>query len=111
MADNESLWLTRVGSVRLDDLARGVKMTDTLTEVYLAPRLAKQLSYGKLERKGFVSCTMAGNKRVSATQRRYSCIRHSDRQQHMVRLDDNYTCKTQCWRCDNGRTRSTCDGC
>ena len=54
MADGESLRLTRVGSVRLEVLARGAKTSVTLTEVYLAPRLAKNIvSYGRLERKGF----------------------------------------------------------
>ena len=53
-ADGESLRLTRVGNVRLEVLARGNKMDVTLTEVYLAPLLAKNIvSYGKLVRKGF----------------------------------------------------------
>ena len=54
MADGESLRLTRVGSVRLEVLARGVATIVTLTDVYLAPRLAKNIvSYGKLESKGY----------------------------------------------------------
>ena len=54
MADGESLHLTRVGSVRLDVLARGAEAVVTLTDVYLAPRLAKNIvSYGKLANKGF----------------------------------------------------------
>ena len=66
MADGESLRLTRVGSVRLEVLARGVKMTVTLTEVYLAPRLEKNIiSYGKLESKGF-ALVYDGNKRALA---------------------------------------------
>ena len=40
MADGESLRLTRVGSVRLEVLARGAKTSMTLTDAYLAPRLA-----------------------------------------------------------------------
>uniref|UniRef100_A0AAV1VI54 Integrase catalytic domain-containing protein n=2 Tax=Peronospora matthiolae TaxID=2874970 RepID=A0AAV1VI54_9STRA len=54
MADGESLHLTRVGSVRLEVLARGAEAVVTLTDVYLAPRLAKNIvSYGKLANKGF----------------------------------------------------------
>uniref|UniRef100_A0AAV1V1J0 CCHC-type domain-containing protein n=1 Tax=Peronospora matthiolae TaxID=2874970 RepID=A0AAV1V1J0_9STRA len=54
MADGESLRLTRTGSVRLKVLARGVKTIVTLTDVYLAPRLAKNIvSYGKLKSKGY----------------------------------------------------------
>ena len=54
MADGESLRLTRVGSVCLEVLARGTKMTVMLTKVYLAPRLAENIvSYGNLESKGF----------------------------------------------------------
>lgn len=66
MEDGESLRLTRVGSVRLEVLARGVKVTVTLTEVYIAPRLAKNIvSYGKLESKGF-ALVYDGNKRALA---------------------------------------------
>ena len=66
MADGELLRLTRVGSVRLKVLARGMKMTATLTEVYLVPRLAKKIiSYGKLESKGF-ALVYDGNKRALA---------------------------------------------
>ena len=44
----------RVVKVRLQALPRGIKMNVTLTEVYLALRLAKNIvSYGKLVRKGF----------------------------------------------------------
>ena len=43
MTDGESLRLTRVGSVRLEVLVRGMKMTATLTEVYLASRMAKNI--------------------------------------------------------------------
>ena len=53
MADGESLRLTRVGSVRLEVLARRMKMTVTLIEVYLAPRLAKISSHTGMESKGF----------------------------------------------------------
>uniref|UniRef100_A0AAV1UJY9 GAG-pre-integrase domain-containing protein n=1 Tax=Peronospora matthiolae TaxID=2874970 RepID=A0AAV1UJY9_9STRA len=54
MADGESLHLTRVGSVRLDVLAHGAEEVVKLTDVYLAPRLAKNtVSYGKLVNKGF----------------------------------------------------------
>ena len=54
MADGESLRLTRAGNVRLEVLARGIKMNVTLTEVYLAPHLAKNIVlYMKLESKGF----------------------------------------------------------
>ena len=54
MADGESLHLMRVGSVRLEVLARGAEAVVTLTDVYLAPRLAKNIvSYGKLANKGF----------------------------------------------------------
>lgn len=43
-----------------------MKMTVTLTEVYLAPRLAKDIvSYGKLESKGF-ELVYDGNKRALA---------------------------------------------
>uniref|UniRef100_A0AAV1TQK7 Retrovirus-related Pol polyprotein from transposon TNT 1-94-like beta-barrel domain-containing protein n=1 Tax=Peronospora matthiolae TaxID=2874970 RepID=A0AAV1TQK7_9STRA len=53
-ADSESLQLTRVGSVRLEVLARGAEAVVTLTDVYLAPRLAKNIvSYGKLANNGF----------------------------------------------------------
>lgn len=38
MADSESLHLTRVGSVRLKVIARGVQSTVTLTDVHLVPR-------------------------------------------------------------------------
>ena len=58
--------MTHVGSVRLEDLAHGRKMTVTLTEVYLEPRLAKNIvSYGKLESKGF-ALVYDGNKRALA---------------------------------------------
>uniref|UniRef100_A0AAV1TI68 Uncharacterized protein n=1 Tax=Peronospora matthiolae TaxID=2874970 RepID=A0AAV1TI68_9STRA len=54
MADGESLHLTRVGSVRLEVLARGAEAVVTLTGVCLALRLAKNIvSYGKLANKGF----------------------------------------------------------
>uniref|UniRef100_A0AAV1UWD4 Retrovirus-related Pol polyprotein from transposon TNT 1-94-like beta-barrel domain-containing protein n=1 Tax=Peronospora matthiolae TaxID=2874970 RepID=A0AAV1UWD4_9STRA len=54
MADGESLHLTRAGSVRLEVFARGAEVLETLTDVYLAPRLAKNIvSYGKLANKGF----------------------------------------------------------
>uniref|UniRef100_A0AAV1T191 Integrase catalytic domain-containing protein n=1 Tax=Peronospora matthiolae TaxID=2874970 RepID=A0AAV1T191_9STRA len=54
MADGESLRLTRAGNVRLEVLARGVKTVVTLADVYLAPRLAKNIvSYVKLESKGY----------------------------------------------------------
>ena len=58
MADGESLRLTRVGNVSLEVLARGIKMNVTLTEVYLTPRLSKNIvSYGKLASKGLASYT------------------------------------------------------
>ena len=43
MTDGKSLWLTRVGNVRLAVLARDMKMNVTLTEVFLAPHLAKNI--------------------------------------------------------------------
>ena len=55
MADGESLHLMRVSSVRLKIIARGVESIVTLTDVYLAPRLDKNIIlYGKLERDGFL---------------------------------------------------------
>uniref|UniRef100_A0AAV1TRZ9 Retrovirus-related Pol polyprotein from transposon TNT 1-94-like beta-barrel domain-containing protein n=1 Tax=Peronospora matthiolae TaxID=2874970 RepID=A0AAV1TRZ9_9STRA len=66
MADGEVLRLTRAGSVRLEVLARGVKTIVTLTDVYLAPRLAKNIvSYGKLESKGY-GLVYDGDKRALA---------------------------------------------
>ena len=54
MADGKTLHLTRVGSVRLEVIARGVESIVTLTDMYMAPRLEKNIvSYGKLESKGF----------------------------------------------------------
>lgn len=54
MADRKTVHLTQVGSVWLKVMASGVESTVMLTEVYLAPGLAKNIvSYGKLERKGF----------------------------------------------------------
>ena len=53
MADGESLRLTRVGNVRLEVLARDIKMNVTLTEVYLATRLEKNIvTYENLDSKG-----------------------------------------------------------
>ena len=43
MTDGESLRLKCVGAVRIEVLARGVKITVILTEIYLAPRLAKNI--------------------------------------------------------------------
>ena len=43
MADGESLRLTRVGNVRLETLARDMKMNVTLTEVFLVPHPAKNI--------------------------------------------------------------------
>ena len=52
MTDGESLRLTRVENVCLEVLARGMKMVATLTEIYLAPCLAKNIaSYKNLESK------------------------------------------------------------
>uniref|UniRef100_A0AAV1UBX1 CCHC-type domain-containing protein n=1 Tax=Peronospora matthiolae TaxID=2874970 RepID=A0AAV1UBX1_9STRA len=66
MADGESLHLTRVGSVRLEVLARGAGAVVTLTDVYLAPRLAKTIvSYGKLANKGF-ALVHSGKRRLLA---------------------------------------------
>uniref|UniRef100_A0AAV1T508 Uncharacterized protein n=1 Tax=Peronospora matthiolae TaxID=2874970 RepID=A0AAV1T508_9STRA len=66
MADGESLRLTRAGSVRLEVLVRGVKTIVTLTDVYLAPLLAKNIvSYGKLESKGY-GLVYDGDKRALA---------------------------------------------
>ena len=53
MADGESLRLMRVGSVRLEVLARCEDDCDV--EVYLVSRLAKNIvSYGELEGNRFV---------------------------------------------------------
>ena len=50
MADGVSLQLSRCGSVRLNVTANGEEATVTHTDIYLAPRLAKNIvSYGKLE--------------------------------------------------------------
>ena len=54
MADGKTLKLTRVGSVSLKVVARGIESTVVLTDVYVARRLSKNIvSYGKLEIKGF----------------------------------------------------------
>uniref|UniRef100_A0AAV1VLQ1 Uncharacterized protein n=1 Tax=Peronospora matthiolae TaxID=2874970 RepID=A0AAV1VLQ1_9STRA len=54
MVDGESLHLTRVGIVRLEVLARGADAVVTLTDVYMEPRLEKNIvQYGKLENKIF----------------------------------------------------------
>ena len=54
MADGETIKLTQVGSVVLTVLARGQQQDVTLTDVYLAPELSRNImSYGKLEIKGF----------------------------------------------------------
>uniref|UniRef100_A0AAV1U6N4 Integrase catalytic domain-containing protein n=1 Tax=Peronospora matthiolae TaxID=2874970 RepID=A0AAV1U6N4_9STRA len=46
--------MTQVGSVRLKVLARGAEAVVAFTDVYLAPRLAKNIvSYGKLANKGY----------------------------------------------------------
>uniref|UniRef100_A0AAV1TAZ2 GAG-pre-integrase domain-containing protein n=1 Tax=Peronospora matthiolae TaxID=2874970 RepID=A0AAV1TAZ2_9STRA len=69
MADGESLHLTRVGSVRLEVIARGAKAVVTLTDVYLVPRLAKNIvSYGKLANKGF-ALVHSGERRSLARYR------------------------------------------
>ena len=58
--------MTRVGSVRLKVFARGAETTVTLTEVYLAPRLSKDIvSYGKLQSRGF-ALVYDGDKRSLA---------------------------------------------
>ena len=50
MADSESPNLTQVGNVRLKVIARGLDSTVMLTDVYLVPRLAKNIIfYDKLE--------------------------------------------------------------
>ena len=55
MADGEFLHLTQVSCVQLKVIARGVDSIVTLTDVYLAPRLDKNIIlYGKLERDGFL---------------------------------------------------------
>uniref|UniRef100_A0AAV1UIM3 Uncharacterized protein n=1 Tax=Peronospora matthiolae TaxID=2874970 RepID=A0AAV1UIM3_9STRA len=54
MANGVSLQLTRCGSLRLNIIATGAAVTVTLTDVYLAPILAKNIiSYENIERKGF----------------------------------------------------------
>ena len=54
LADGETIKLSRVGRVVLTVKAEGHERDVTLTEVYLAPDLSKNImSYGKLERKGF----------------------------------------------------------
>uniref|UniRef100_A0AAV1TKU7 CCHC-type domain-containing protein n=1 Tax=Peronospora matthiolae TaxID=2874970 RepID=A0AAV1TKU7_9STRA len=65
-ADGESLYPTRVGSVHIEFLARGAEAVVTLTDVYLAPRLAKNIvSYGKLANKRF-TLVHSGHKRSLA---------------------------------------------
>ena len=59
----------RVVKVRLQALPRGIKMNVTLTEVYLALRLAKNIvSYGKMEIKGF-ALVDDGEKRALSRRR------------------------------------------
>ena len=54
MADGKALELTQVGSVQLQVVAGGKDRTVTLTDVYLAPQLARNIiSYGQLILKGF----------------------------------------------------------
>uniref|UniRef100_A0AAV1VAX2 Retrovirus-related Pol polyprotein from transposon TNT 1-94-like beta-barrel domain-containing protein n=1 Tax=Peronospora matthiolae TaxID=2874970 RepID=A0AAV1VAX2_9STRA len=54
MADGDSLKITIVGSVLLRVIANGKDRMITLTDIYLAPQLARNIvSYGKLEHIGF----------------------------------------------------------
>ena len=54
LSDGEVIKLSRVGSAVLTMTAKGRERDVTMTEVYLAPQLSKNImSYGKLERKGF----------------------------------------------------------
>ena len=54
MNDGEVIKLSRVGSVVLTVTAKGRERDVTMTDVYLAPELSKNImSYGKLGRKGF----------------------------------------------------------
>ena len=54
LADGETVGLSRVGNVVLTVLAKGRHTNVTLTDVFLATELARNImSYGKLERKGF----------------------------------------------------------
>ena len=64
MADGQVLSLTRVGCVFLDVWVNGKAGNVKITDVYLAPRLARNiLSYVRLERKGYQIC-YDGAKRV-----------------------------------------------
>uniref|UniRef100_A0AAV1U680 Polyprotein n=1 Tax=Peronospora matthiolae TaxID=2874970 RepID=A0AAV1U680_9STRA len=66
LADGEVIKLSRVGSVVLTVKAEGHERDVTLTEVYLAPDLSRNImSYGKLERKGF-GLVYDGTKRTLA---------------------------------------------
>uniref|UniRef100_A0AAV1TGU4 CCHC-type domain-containing protein n=1 Tax=Peronospora matthiolae TaxID=2874970 RepID=A0AAV1TGU4_9STRA len=66
LADDEVIKLSRVGSVVLTVKAEGHERDVTLTEVYLAPDLSRNImSYGKLERKGF-GLVYDGTKRALA---------------------------------------------
>uniref|UniRef100_A0AAV1TH46 GAG-pre-integrase domain-containing protein n=1 Tax=Peronospora matthiolae TaxID=2874970 RepID=A0AAV1TH46_9STRA len=66
MADGKSPRLTKAEIVRPEVLARGAKKSMKLTEVYLAPRLAKNIvSYGKRECKWF-ALVYDGGKRALA---------------------------------------------
>ena len=54
LADSETVRLSRVGNVVMTVLAKGRQKSVTLTDVFLAPELVRNImSYGKLERKGF----------------------------------------------------------
>ena len=54
LAGGETVRLSRVGNVVLTVLAKGRQKNVTLTDVFLAPELVRNImSYGKLERKGF----------------------------------------------------------
>uniref|UniRef100_M4B7D8 RxLR effector candidate protein n=1 Tax=Hyaloperonospora arabidopsidis (strain Emoy2) TaxID=559515 RepID=M4B7D8_HYAAE len=54
ISDGYSLHLTRVGSVRLKLISRCLENIVTLTNVYLAPRLATRIiSYGSIKRMSF----------------------------------------------------------
>ena len=66
MTNEEAIKLSRVGIVAMTVMVIGQQQDVTLTEVYLSPDLSRNImSYGKLERKGFV-LVLNGNKRALA---------------------------------------------
>lgn len=86
MADGESLHLTQVGKVRPKDVASGVENTMVLMNVYLAPRLTKNIvSYGKRKRKGF-ALVYDGEKHAFARASRDGAIAFD------VKMDSNMLC-------------------